>query len=153
MWGGVILTSCDSVESDSFSDSGKIAFVTSDEDETDWGVNTRAAIVSASDFNSKVSSFRVRTNDYNGTGVAGHIFVSKINGNSVFFPTAGTCFLSSAHDVGSYGRYWSPTWKSRFWALCLYLGLRKSVYSNSMGNYRVNPDGRDRGQSVRGVCE
>ena len=95
----------------------------------------------------------VRTNDYNGTGVAGHIFVSKINGNSVFFPTAGTCFLWSAHDVGSYGRYWSASWKSRFWALCLYLGLRKSVYSNSMGNYRVNPDGRDRGQTVRGVCE
>ena len=96
----------------------------------------------------------VRTNDYNGTGVAGHIFVSKINGNSVFFPTAGTCFLSSAHDVGSYGRYWSASWKSRFWALCLYLGLRKSVYSSSrFGNYRVNPDGRDRGQTVRGVCE
>ena len=95
----------------------------------------------------------VWTDDYNGTGVAGHIFVSKINGNSVFFPTAGTCFLWSAHDVGSYGRYWSASWKSRFWALCLYLGLRKSVYSNSMGNYRVNPDGRDRGQTVRGVCE
>lgn len=96
----------------------------------------------------------VRTNDYNGTGVAGHIFVSKINGNSVFLPAAGTCFLWSAHDVGSYGNYWSASWKSRYWALCSYLGLRKNVYSSSrFGNFRVNHCYRYFGQTVRGVCE
>ena len=93
----------------------------------------------------------VRTNDYNGTGVAGHIFVSKINGNSVFFPTAGTCFLSSAHDVGSYGRYWSATWKSRFWALCLYLGLQKCVLKLNGKLSREPRRPRSRTDGARGV--
>ena len=95
----------------------------------------------------------VRTADYNGTGVAGHIFVSKSNGKSVFFPAAGSCFLSSVYHVGLYGRYWTASWKSRYWALYSYLGLPKSVYSSSRGNYGVLPDYRDRGHSVRGVCE
>ena len=108
---GVILTSCDSVESDSFSDSGKIAFVTSDEDETDWGVNTRAAIVSASDFNSKVSSFRV-WGYFDSTASAdgatpGGLFVGEsategavINGNG-----SGTWTFANS----SLERFWPPT--------------------------------------------
>ena len=109
--GGVILTSCDSVESDSFSDSGKIAFVTSDEDETDWGVNTRAAIVSASDFNSKVSSFRV-WGYFDSSAAAdgatpGGLFVGEsatagavINGNG-----SGTWTFANS----SLERFWPPT--------------------------------------------
>ena len=108
---GVILTSCDSVESDSFSDSGKIAFVTSDEDETDWGVNTRAAIVSASDFNSMVSSFRVwgyfdSSAAADGT-TPGELFVGEsategavINGNG-----SGTWTFANS----SLERFWPPT--------------------------------------------
>lgn len=109
--GGVILTSCDSVESDSFSDSGKIAFVTSDEDETDWGVNTRAAIVSASDFNSKVSSFRVWgyfDSSASADGATpGGLFVGEsategavINGNG-----SGTWTFANS----SLERFWPPT--------------------------------------------
>ena len=56
---GVILTSCNSDESLSSQDSKKIAFVTSDGENSSWDVSTRAATVSSSDFNSKVSSFRV----------------------------------------------------------------------------------------------
>ena len=109
--GGVILTSCDSVESDSFSDSGKIAFVTADEDETDWGVNTRAAIVSASDFNSKVSSFRV-WGYFDSSAAAdgatpGGLFVGEsategavINGNG-----SGTWTFANS----SLERFWPPT--------------------------------------------
>ena len=33
----------------------------------------------------------VWTDNYNGTGVVGKVFTSKINGNSVFFPAAGYC--------------------------------------------------------------
>ena len=49
------------------------------------------------------------TNDYNGTGVAGKVFTSKVNGNSAFFPAAGYCLDSSMFQVGSYGYYWSST--------------------------------------------
>ena len=109
--GGVILTSCESVESDSFSDSGKIAFVTADEDETAWGVNTRAAIVSASDFNSKVSSFRV-WGYFDSSAAAdgatpGGLFVGEsatagavINGNG-----SGTWTFANS----SLERFWPPT--------------------------------------------
>ena len=45
----------------------------------------------------------VWTENYNGTGVTGHIFISKINGNSVFFPVAGICRDLSVNHIGSYG--------------------------------------------------
>ena len=47
--------------------------------------------------------------DYNGTGVAGMMFTSKVNGNSVFLPAAGYCFYSSVYNVGSEGEYWSAS--------------------------------------------
>ena len=49
----------------------------------------------------------VWTENYNGTGVTGYIFISKINGNSVFFPVAGICIDLSVKHVGSYVGYWS----------------------------------------------
>ena len=84
------------------------------------------------------------TNDYNGTGVAGHIFVSKVNGKSVFLPAAGYCGYSSVYYVGSYGYYWSASWysSSYAWYLVFYYGYQ---YLN--GYYRYY------GFSVRGVCE
>ena len=84
------------------------------------------------------------TNDYNGTGVSGKVFTSKVNGNSVFFPAAGLCFESSVYEVGSYGDYWSASWgsPSGAWYLGFYSG-DQYVY----GSYRFY------GQSVRGVCE
>ena len=51
----------------------------------------------------------VWTDDYNGTGVSGKVFTSKVNGNSVFFPPTGRCENSTFELVGSYGHYWSAT--------------------------------------------
>ena len=86
----------------------------------------------------------VWTADYNGTGVAGRVFTSKVNGNSVFFPAAGYCGDSSAGSVGSDGYYWSTSWysSSRAWDLGFHSG-GQDLYNGS----------RYCGYSVRGVCE
>lgn len=86
----------------------------------------------------------VWTNDYNGTGIKGRTFTSKVNGKSVFFPAAGYCNNSSVSGVGSYGIYWSAAWysSSNAW----------SLYFNS-GSQRLISYGRYCGYSVRGVCE
>ena len=84
------------------------------------------------------------TNDYNGTGVKGCVFTSKVNGNSVFFPAAGLYYGSSVRGVGSGGDYWSASWKSSSFAW--YLGFdsgKQGVYCSS----------RCCGFTVRGVCE
>ena len=57
--------------------------------------------------------------DYNGTGVVGKVFTSKVNGKSVFFPAAGHCDNSSMDTVGSSGSYWSTSWGSSESAWCL----------------------------------
>ena len=84
------------------------------------------------------------TNDYNGTKVSGRIFTSKVNGKLVFFPAAGNCLDSSVVDVGSYGVYWSASWRSSSNAWELYF------LSGSQG---LNYNYRYYGYSVRGVCE
>ena len=85
------------------------------------------------------------TNDYNGTGVAGKVFTSKVNGKSVFFPAAGRCDGSSVSYVGSYGNFWSASWlsSSGAWALDFNSGSQDLRYNYS----------RYYGGSVRGVCE
>ena len=85
----------------------------------------------------------VWTSDYNETGVAGCIFTSKVNGNSVFFPATGRCDNSYMLDVGSQGFYWSASWydSSDTWGLFLDSGVKD-----------INPfNHRYFGQSVRGV--
>lgn len=47
--------------------------------------------------------------DYNGTGVAGTVFTSNINGNSIFFPAAGGVFDGSAEDQGEGFYVWSSS--------------------------------------------
>ena len=90
------------------------------------------------------------TLDYNGTGVVGHIFVSKSNGNSVFFPAAGYRSNSPLHKADLYGRYWTASWDSKHCALYSCLAMCKVSYSR-FGNYGVIPCYRDRGLPVRGV--
>ena len=84
------------------------------------------------------------TNDYNGTGIKGCVFTSKVNGNSVFLPAAGLYYGSSVRSVGSYGGYWSTSWysSSSAWE-CRVSSGRQDLYRG----------GRFFGQSVRGVCE
>ena len=86
----------------------------------------------------------VWTDDYNGTGVAGMMFTSKVNGNSVFFPAAGYCYNLSVDSVGSDGVYWSASWSSSS------LAWELEFYSGSQTLYG---SGRCYGYSVRGVCE
>ena len=84
------------------------------------------------------------TNDYNGTGIKGRIFTSKVNGKSVFFPAAGWGQNSFVWGVGSSNNHWSASWDSssgawsldyRYGSPCLYKCLRYC------------------GLPVRGVCE
>lgn len=82
------------------------------------------------------------TNDYNGTGVAGRIFTSKVNGNSIFFPAVGYCIYSSVNDVGSEGEYWSASWATLLNAWFV------SFHSGGVG---VNHYYKWCGQPVRGV--
>ena len=86
----------------------------------------------------------VWTSDYNGTGIKGRTFTSKVNGKSVFFPAAGNCNNSSVGGVGSSGYCWSASWDSSSyaWLLRFYSG------SQNLSNYD-----RYYGFSVRGVCE
>ena len=84
------------------------------------------------------------TDDYNGTGIKGDIFTSKINGNSVFFPAAGYCQNTSVNQVGSSGRCWSASWSSSSYTWCF------DFDSESQYLYYVN---RYLGRSVRAVCE
>ena len=83
------------------------------------------------------------TTNYNGTGVAGMIFTSNNNGNSIFFPAAGVVV-----DGGSVGQgEWFNVWSS-------------SRYSSSWSAWRMGGDSGGRylggsrrygGLSVRGV--
>ena len=83
------------------------------------------------------------TDDYNGTGIEGCTFTSKVNGKSVFFPAAGYCFNSSVDEVGSGGNYWSASMKSA-WAW---------YFNFASGNQVMKDNFRYYGYSVRGVCE
>ena len=82
------------------------------------------------------------TENYNGTGVAGCVFTSKVNGNSVFFPAAGYCYYSSVYDVGTDGDYWSASWATLLNAWFV------SFHSGGVG---VNRYYKWCGHSVRGV--
>ena len=84
------------------------------------------------------------TANYGGTGVAGRVFTSKVNGNSVFFPAAGFCDGSSVGKVGSRGDYWSASWNLSSGAWSLYFGSGRHNLISYFMYY---------GFSVRGVCE
>ena len=49
------------------------------------------------------------TRNYNGTGVAGRIVTSKINGNSIFLPAAGSRYYDVLDNAGYGGYYWSSS--------------------------------------------
>lgn len=47
--------------------------------------------------------------DYQGSGVNGMLFTSKVNGNTIFFPAAGNYKNKSNSYFGSNGCYWSSS--------------------------------------------
>ena len=83
------------------------------------------------------------TDDYNGTGVKGKVFTSRVNENSVFLPVAGRCYYSGVSNAGS-GYYWLASWywSSNGWNMDFDSG------SQSLGN-----GDRCFGLPVRAVCE
>ena len=87
----------------------------------------------------------VWTADYNGTGVAGKVFTSKVNGNSVFFPATGECYNSSVDYVGERGYYWSANF-----GMTIYDAYK--LFFNSR-NHNMYSEPRSYGHSVRAVCE
>ena len=82
------------------------------------------------------------TYDYKETGVAGRIFTSKVNGNSIFFPAAGWTIRSSVNGINRGGCYWTRKLetKNMVWYL--------DIYSKGCG---VDYYYRYYGKSVRGV--
>ena len=81
--------------------------------------------------------------DYNGTGVAGVVFTSNINGNSIFFPAAGGVFDGSAGDQGVNFGVWSSS---------RYSGSFDAWYlDGGSDDVRMGDDYRYDGLSVRGV--
>lgn len=52
--------------------------------------------------------------NYNNTGVAGRLGVSKTNGNTIFFPATGQSFKSKDKTIGEDGCYWSSEVCSNF---------------------------------------
>ena len=84
--------------------------------------------------------------DFNGSGVNGRKFSSKINGNSIFIPAAGICRDGSVDYVGSNGGIWSSSLKDDYPNLAWYL------YFNS-GDCYIYGSRRCIGRSVRGVMD
>ena len=82
--------------------------------------------------------------DFNGSGVNGRKFSSKINGNSIFIPAAGICRDGSVDYVGSSGGVWSSSLKDEYPNLAWYL------YFN-LGDCYIYGSRRCIGRSVRGV--
>ena len=74
-------------------------------------------------------------------GVNGGLFTSKINGKSIFLPSAGSRSGSAVGYVGSYGYYWSSSAYDDYYAGYLYF-TSDGAGMNSYGDL-------DYGQSVR----
>ena len=77
-------------------------------------------------------------------GVNGYKFTSKINGNSIFIPAAGSCGDGEVYDVGDYGIVWSSSLYTSSPSYAWYLDFGSSLCSMDY-YYRYN------GRSVRGV--
>ncbi len=86
------------------------------------------------------------TTDYNGTGVAGRIVTSDINGNTIFLPAAGYRNGSSLYGDGAYGIYWSSSLYTSSPCYACPLYFDSVSYDRASSSYRCN------GQSVRAVC-
>ena len=85
--------------------------------------------------------------DFNGSGVNGGKFISKINGNSIFIPASGYRSVSSFYHQGSYGYVWSSSLNASAPSFAWGLSF------DSDGIYADYYDFRDYGHVVRGVMD
>ena len=67
--------------------------------------------------------------DYNGTGVAGRIFTSNVNGNSIFVPVSGYCDRGFVLYVGQRGFLWSSSLYSSYVQHAFLLGFSSDMVS------------------------
>lgn len=75
--------------------------------------------------------------DYNGTGVAGRLFTSKSNSNSIFVPAAGFYYIGILGSVGSYGSLWSSSLYTENPQDAFFFSFGKtSLYINSVDRYQ-----------------
>ena len=89
------------------------------------------------------------TSNYNGTGVAGRIVTSNVEGykdKSIFLPAAGDRYDTYPFNAGSYGYYWSSSLDTGdpYGAYCVYFDSDRYGWFNY---------GRVLGQSVRPVTD
>lgn len=69
-----------------------------------WKMPTQANFEELLDTNNCTNE---HVDNYNGSGVAGRLFTSVANGNTLFLPYAGCVLDSALEDVGEGGNYWS----------------------------------------------
>ncbi len=86
------------------------------------------------------------TSDYNGTGVAGRIGTSNINGKSIFLPAAGQWNNSWTLNTEIY--YWNSSLSGTYQGKYHYNTIYGKESEFCMGSYL-----RYAGQTIRGVCE
>ena len=87
--------------------------------------------------------------NFNGSGVNGGKFTSKVNGKSVFFPAAGVCSNSYVFHVNSIGNYWAaenPNDRGQYFACHLYFNSGNFLVEYLCYYWYF-------GFSVRGVCK
>ena len=77
-------------------------------------------------------------------GICGKLFTSVVNGNSIFFPTSGSCYGKSIVNFNDVGYYWSATGGSANTSPILV--FKSSVSFSSFYS-------RYYGRTVRGVCK
>lgn len=84
------------------------------------------------------------TPNYRGTGVAGNLGVSKMNGDAIFFPAAGYRGAGRSYSVGDYGDYWTADLDVNSCESALDFSFVSGSF-NSYGNSRYI------GQTIRAV--
>ena len=73
-------------------------------------------------------------------GVSGRRFTSRINGNSIFFPSSGYRYGTGLYDRGTYGGYWSASLYSQTGGYHLYFyesGVNPANLSNRFVGFSV----------------
>ena len=79
------------------------------------------------------------------SGLNGKVFTSKVNGNTLFIPAAGSHSSSNIFNVGSHCILWSSS---------LHLNIRNNAFDLSLYSLGINLiyDSRYMGLSVRPIC-
>ena len=84
--------------------------------------------------------------NYNNSGINGRQFTSKINGNSIFIPAAGTYFEGSEYDLNKFVDVWSSSLDTSLVAYTMFFSSDSLYVADDSGF-------RNCGCVVRGVCE